>query len=201
MGLGEDAAPDWPYWGLLPTVTLWEAVALSLNLDPREFEPHPAGGRPAGIAIVCIPPPEFYRRLNLARRCIGETLPAAKPRYGEEHVRLPSFTKWATGLGWSVPPELHDMAADNGPSPPEPAVVEASPQPIRGKKAKLPIADYGSKIAALLAERERQASGEPAVDAGPASADVTADGARRWGQAQNTRGKTRPKTRFRAHQR
>jgi hypothetical protein len=117
MRLDENDEPDWSYWQLVPTVTLFEAVSLSLNIDPRRLVPHPAGGGSAGIAIARIPPPGFYNRLDLGRRCVGETLPAAEPRHGEEHVRLPSFTEWATGLGWSVPPELHDMAADNGSSP------------------------------------------------------------------------------------
>jgi hypothetical protein len=112
MRLDEDDAPDWSYWRLVPTVKLFEAVSLSLNIDPKRLVPHPAGGGTAGIAIVRVPPPQFYGRLDLARRCIGETLPAAKPRYGEEHVTLQSFTKWATGLGWDVPPELEPLAGE-----------------------------------------------------------------------------------------
>jgi hypothetical protein len=105
-------APDWSYWRLIPTVTLLEAVSLSLNIDPRTLVPHPPKGRLHGLATVRIPPSEFYSRLDLAMRCIGEMLPGAKPRSGEGHVTLQSFTKWAAGLGWDVPPELEALAGD-----------------------------------------------------------------------------------------
>jgi hypothetical protein len=112
LQLDEDDAPDWSYWRLVPTVTLLEAVSLSLNIDPRKLVPHPAGGRFAGIAITRIAPPELYHRLDLAMRCVGETLPAAKSRYGKEHVRLYSFTAWATGLEWDLPSELEALARE-----------------------------------------------------------------------------------------
>jgi hypothetical protein len=113
LGWDDDDTPDWSFWRLVPTVTLFEAVALSLNLDPRVLVPHPRGGRPAGLSVVRIPPPEFYFRLDLARRCINETLPAAKPRYGEEHVTLQCFTKWSIGFGWDIPPDLEALANVN----------------------------------------------------------------------------------------
>ena len=126
LDLDEDDAPDWSYWQLVPTVTLFEAVSLSLNIDPRKLVPHPAGGGPAGIAIVRHPPPEFYNRLEWARRCVGETLPAAKPRYGEEHIRLQSFTEWATSLGWEVPPELEEALA--GEIEPSNSIAKSEPE-------------------------------------------------------------------------
>jgi hypothetical protein len=112
-----------------------EAVSLSLNIDPRKLGPHPAGGGFAGIAIFRIPPPEFYHRLDLAVRCVGETLPAAKSRYGKEHIRLYSFTAWATGLGWDLPSELEalarelELSSNMDKSGPE----EPTPEPIRVK--------------------------------------------------------------------
>jgi hypothetical protein len=112
MRLDEDDAPDWSFWRQVPTLTLEEAVSLSLNIDPRKLVTHPAGGGCAGIAISRILPPEFYRQLDLATRCIGETLPAAKSRYGKEHVRLYSFTRWAAGIGWDLPSALQNLTRE-----------------------------------------------------------------------------------------
>jgi hypothetical protein len=103
--------PNWRYWGIVPTVSLFEAVALSLNIEPRFFEAHPAHvPSTMSLIIALVQPPAFHERLDLARRCIGETLSAANARGGEEHVRISDFVKWATGLGWDLPPELLELA-------------------------------------------------------------------------------------------
>jgi hypothetical protein len=93
--------PDWDYWRNIPTLTLFEAVALSLNIEPRFFAEHPAHP-PSTISPITalVRPAVFHERLDLTQRCIGETLPAAKPRDGVEHVTLTEFAVWATGLGW-----------------------------------------------------------------------------------------------------
>src|SRR5205807_1404366 len=41
----DDPRPNWAYWRDIPTVSLFEAVALSLNVDPRVLRPHVAGFR------------------------------------------------------------------------------------------------------------------------------------------------------------
>lgn len=93
----------------MPTVSVFEAVALSLNVDPRVLRPHLPKGATSGVPISRIPPAEIYPRHNLAMRCIGETLPAAKPRYGEEHVYLKHFGVWADANGWSLPDALWEI--------------------------------------------------------------------------------------------
>jgi hypothetical protein len=101
--LNQDPTPNWTYWRIVPTVSLLEAVVLTLNVDPSMWVPLIAGGGPAGLAE------KGYLRLDLARRCLGETLTAAKPRYGEEQVRLKEFVPWAIALDWTLPDALREL--------------------------------------------------------------------------------------------
>jgi hypothetical protein len=107
--------PDWAFWRRLPAVAVWEAVALSWNIDPRYLIPHPSGCGSAGVAVSVIPPLGFDERLDLANRCIGgETLPAVQILPGgEPKVTLQAFTRWAIDIGWLVPQELVELAGYN----------------------------------------------------------------------------------------
>jgi hypothetical protein len=59
------------------------------------------------------PPAAFTQHLVLARRCIRETLAAAQPRHGEDHVALKVFARWALDLGWPIPAEMRDLVDTN----------------------------------------------------------------------------------------
>jgi hypothetical protein len=103
-------APDWSYWRLFP-VTLDEAVALSLNVDPR-----PQWGSGGGLFTYHLP----SDRRNLARRCVGWSLPAAMPPHGQEApchgqnlVKLGEFARWALDRGWDIPVELRELVDNN----------------------------------------------------------------------------------------
>jgi hypothetical protein len=66
-------APDWDWWRHVPTVTLHEAVALSLNIDPKQLRRASTRALMAGRQFD--EGPQFERRLALANRCLGDTLP------------------------------------------------------------------------------------------------------------------------------
>lgn len=113
--------PDWIFWRAVPTVTLSEATALSLNIDPRHFHIR---------AVSCpeepgyhhfewnYPPDQFYPLIELITRCVGKTLPEATPQDAEprevedRRVELVQFAAWAKGVGISLPSELSSLAAD-----------------------------------------------------------------------------------------
>lgn len=38
--LAEHSTPDWEFWQDMPDVELWQACALSLNLNPDSIAPH-----------------------------------------------------------------------------------------------------------------------------------------------------------------
>jgi hypothetical protein len=98
--------PDWGWWRHVPTLTLREAVALSLNLDPaRSMELLSSQERR-----------EFGKRQTLATRCLGESLDgplnSAVVHYEgvEPVVRLKTFAAWSIGVEWDVPAGLVELA-------------------------------------------------------------------------------------------
>lgn len=91
MSSYEQHKPDWAFWRVLPAVAPWEAVALSMDVEPRKLLAHPYGGGASGVAVSLIPPLGFSERLELANRCIGsEMLPGVEPLSGTEPAYKPS---------------------------------------------------------------------------------------------------------------
>ena len=104
--------PDWDWWRHVPTVSLHEAVALSLNIDPQKLRrAHDLIRRQFDEG------PEFERRLALATRCLGDILsgPVNYPAvcYFDEApaIRLRDFAAWAQSVDWQLPPELARLPA------------------------------------------------------------------------------------------
>src|SRR5882762_5634217 len=103
-------APDWDWWRHVPTVALHEAVALSLNIDPKQLRRASTRSLMAGRRFA--EGPEFERRLALANRCLGDSLPGPtnwRDMYINDAgpmVRLPDFVAWAHSVEWQIPPEL-----------------------------------------------------------------------------------------------
>lgn len=102
----ELTAPDWSYWGNLPEVQIWQAVALSLNVDPESLNTPPGGFHPD----FCNNRPEgFIRRLNIA--CGSLPPPSMYERYTPQFQRivgLEDFGIWAENLPhpWDLPPQF-----------------------------------------------------------------------------------------------
>lgn len=99
--------PDWGWWKHVPTLTLREAIALSMNLDPaRSRELRGSYERQ-----------EYEKRLALATRCLGDSLPGplnfAVWRYegAEPVVRLKSFATWVSGVDLEIPPALAELVS------------------------------------------------------------------------------------------
>jgi hypothetical protein len=107
--MAANQAPDWEWWKHVPTVTLREAVALSLDLDPaRSLELRGSSERR-----------EFEKRLALATRCYGESLEGLNRvavGYGvaAPTVKLQAFAKWAMGIGLEIPGVLSELAGGTG---------------------------------------------------------------------------------------
>jgi hypothetical protein len=124
-----DRAPDWGWWRHVPTVALHEAVALSLNIDPGRLRR--AGAREMIAGRRFDEGPEFERRLTLAKRCLGETLPGplnfAVVHYedAEPVVCLREFAVWVRSVEWQIPPELARLAGNDR----EPMTHATTPDP------------------------------------------------------------------------
>jgi hypothetical protein len=101
IALSTDRPPDWSFWRHVPNVTPPEGVALSLNIEPRRLRPNPNSWM-AGKALFR-EGPEFEKRLLLAQRCLGDTLPTidsvASHYLGDDPVvRLRDFAAWARSI-------------------------------------------------------------------------------------------------------
>ena len=117
--------PDWSFWLHVPRVTVYEAVALSLGIDPQSLTPVPPFGQTAP------PRPEFARRLDLAFRNLHEALVVLNWRQywrgAEPIIRLTRFVEWAASIGWGMPVELAALAVE--PEPPAETAATAASEP------------------------------------------------------------------------
>ncbi|HLO61717.1 MAG TPA: hypothetical protein VK165_02005 [Azonexus sp.] len=107
----EQTAPDWSYWGNLPYVEIWQAVALSLNIDPANL------GMPGGFdpSRCSTPPKGFIQRLDIA--CRNLPPPSMQERYtppSHRTVWLDDFGAWATNLPypWNLPDEFPRLESE-----------------------------------------------------------------------------------------
>lgn len=107
---------DWTYWRHIETVELWQALLLSLNIEPPgkgwllDNAAGPTGDIPYEYLDSHGLTDEFLRRCRLLQNRL-ETLYASigKPPKVEltDFIRLPLFATWAVEFEWKeLPPEL-----------------------------------------------------------------------------------------------
>lgn len=136
-----DKMPDWEYWRHMPEVSLWQAVALSLNDNPDNFiytrrivsgatvDEYFSGNRDASKRLRLLIANHSDRRHFSA--C---TLNMGDPRLS--YVRLPEFAAWASAMNWDgLPRELVMMGRELEAQPLEPS---APPKVDDGETEKLP---------------------------------------------------------------
>lgn len=97
---------DWELWAFIPQCELWQAVALSLDLEPPKYS-HEVRGWPS----------EYERRLKIATAHI-ECKNLAHNKFGCENVNLTVFCAWAQSLGWSLPDRFPCAGATQPKAPP-----------------------------------------------------------------------------------
>jgi hypothetical protein len=97
-------AADWNKWAYVLTSEIWQAVALSLDIEPHALpglDFRPIIGGPFDSC-----PEEFRRRLDIARNHVeGGVLKCTAHAGSRPHdtVSLSVFAAWAQSLGWSLP--------------------------------------------------------------------------------------------------
>lgn len=102
----EVSKPDWKKWSNTLSAPLWQAVALSLDMDPgsvREATNHLSNGDPFRNS-----PQEFKERLKLAvnhLECDNLSTKKREANTADSEVDLRVFAAWATSLEWN----LHDQ--------------------------------------------------------------------------------------------
>lgn len=120
----KEVAVDWQVWQHVPDAHLWEAVAISLNREPRSIKVYPQGWMDNGLIFEESKP--FTDRLLIAERNLtaaaGTGLRAHSLVVGTPYqcsVSLAEFAAWALSLPWDIPPEMERMAATASMSDPD----------------------------------------------------------------------------------
>lgn len=105
----------------MPDVELWQACALSLELDPYQFKFSEVGRATGTSDHAPLVEPEsfrtstegeaFHKRLklleaNLFRREHFRAGILNMSRSYKHHVRLQEFSAWAKGIGWTLPSDF-----------------------------------------------------------------------------------------------
>jgi hypothetical protein len=118
-----DRSPQWTIWKNMPELRVFEAVALSLNIDPRKVRHNPHAWM-AGKRLF-YEDQEFNDRFLVAERNLADigvlNSVAAHYKGQEPIIRLDSFVRWALRIGWPLPAELLGNRASQEPDlPPAP---------------------------------------------------------------------------------
>lgn len=144
----EGKTPDWRFWLRMPKVMLWQACALSLEIDPDSMKHSRDGwmargsGGPsfeAGTFPNEAEKVEFYKRLRLLTANFHDRshFSPEKLNMAESHlceVRLPEFTAWALSVGLErIPAKLVDIARAPEAIQPE-KKPEATAKPIQDRE-------------------------------------------------------------------
>jgi hypothetical protein len=105
----------WDKWRQVEAVTIWEGVALSLDIDPDEVR-HDEHSLMAG-KLLFNESKEFKDRVEILCRKLSVQLREDPDDLSNRLVETSQFANWAISFGWSVPPELVEMAAKGSAQP------------------------------------------------------------------------------------
>ena len=105
--------PNWLKWKHIPTPRLWQAVALSLDIDPDQVR----HGRDSWMVQDHLfdESREFSDRIEIARAnlshpggLVAKSIALGRPTSAT--VELRQFANWAIGIGWQLPSDLVALA-------------------------------------------------------------------------------------------
>jgi hypothetical protein len=112
--MAKERLPNWAKWNHIPEVMLWQAIALSLNIDPDVAERSYSWKAEGTLTNES---KDFKDRLDVLLANFGRH-PLLKPTRlslsdrEEGALLLSLFAAWAASLGWSIPPELKALGVD-----------------------------------------------------------------------------------------
>ena len=127
--------PNWSEWQLMPKLHIWQAVALSLSVDPYTVKDKSlswfaddgqlksgVGGYSSATPPKCMLPEEsveFNTRLkqamNAAKLGAFEVQRHQGEMHGFSYVMHGHFWKWARQVGWSIPDEMMNLPEEATP--------------------------------------------------------------------------------------
>ena len=124
LGRLPDVRPSWDEWAMMDAVTVYEAAALSLDLEPRRHGPNDR---------YSFPDDQTFNKFEMRCRIIEE---GDWPALGRDEFRvsLPAFAAWAISKKMEIPAELRELAhAALGPEGTTPPKVPVSAKPSAHK--------------------------------------------------------------------
>jgi len=121
--MANDRQPRWKKWRLMPEVDIWQAVALSLNIEPEKVQTSDHAWM--GARFPFNEGDEFDDRLNITLAYASNRAHFPTPcrlNMGGGYlcgIRLSEFAEWAVSVAeWkNLPPELTAMAIKPDVSP------------------------------------------------------------------------------------
>ncbi len=107
--MDQDRTPNWEKWRHVPNVKLWEAVALSLNIEPALVK-HSKHGWMSDSHLFD-ESKLFKDRIFVAKRNLSTDGPLKPTAIATGHPEgcefsLAEFAGWACSISWEIPPEL-----------------------------------------------------------------------------------------------
>jgi len=121
-----DRQPRWSKWKLMPEVKLWEAVALSLNIEPGKIETNELAWM--GAKHPFDEDDEFNDRLTVLSKHSSNRAFFPTPcilnmaNWYQCEVRLNEFAAWCAHIGYDIPEQLKELSKAKPKD--EPAAVE-----------------------------------------------------------------------------
>ena len=115
--------PDWSEWSLMPKVEVWQAVALSMNLEPHDLRrdvhtPFLGFGsffKPGSFSNLNTER-EFEKRLRILEANLEDSAKFPNAVINREFrlsiLALPEFSAWVASVGWEMPEELATKYAE-----------------------------------------------------------------------------------------
>lgn len=141
-----DPGPTWRKWLNMPEVELWQAVALSCNIEPPAYYPEGLGG-------------DFDERMDIA---LAHLVPAGllnhvavNSRRHTSKVALADIARLAKSCQWQVPAEFPKAEASLIPAPVVAESASGGVQPDRPGPAK-PLQRTAAQDSAILCEIKKQ---------------------------------------------
>lgn len=106
--MAEDRSPNWSKWQHIPEVMLWQAVALSLNIDPASADESYSWKAEETLTGEA---QEFKDRLdvliaNFNRHPLLRATSLSLSDPAESSLLLGLFAAWADTIPWDIPAEL-----------------------------------------------------------------------------------------------
>lgn len=111
----KDRRPNWDMWRLMPSATLQELIALSMDIDPKKVQyDHDAWMR--GVDSPAYDEAdEFVNRAEIIRRNASsfEVVSLSMSHVDKSTYTVRSFVRWILTTRLTVPPELASLLGDD----------------------------------------------------------------------------------------